>query len=89
MLLEFRVYELASLLGFAGKSKNGLKSDLVSRALLLLKPTQCTKSVRISFLSLQAYFGLNFDHSKNIYLIKNHAGFMIIMVFIVKIFFMF
>lgn len=37
MLLSFRVSELQSLLGFAGRSKSGRKHELMGRALQMLK----------------------------------------------------
>lgn len=37
MLMSFRVSELQSLLGFAGRSKSGRKHELMGRALQMLK----------------------------------------------------
>ena len=46
MIMCFRRHELAVLLGFAGLSKSGLKNDLMTRALQLLKSSACNNRVR-------------------------------------------
>ena len=47
MVLTFRVSELQTLLGSAGKNKAGLKSELQSRALLLAKSSKSSIAKKI------------------------------------------
>lgn len=44
MILGFRISELQALLRFAGRNKSGLKHELVSRALQLLR-TSCSAEI--------------------------------------------
>ena len=45
MIKCFRVIDLQELLGYAGRNKNGRKSDLVDRAMQMIKTTGSNKKV--------------------------------------------
>ena len=47
MLKSFRCQDLANLLAFAGQSKNGKKSELLDRCLLILKKGNASHQLKI------------------------------------------
>lgn len=51
MVMSFRVSELQVLLGYAGRNKTGRKTDLMSRALLLLQKG-CSVPIQIKIREL-------------------------------------